>query len=157
MGLSDTAKDAIRLATTAGLGKDVIDLLTQKVTLLDEKLIEANLSLEQSRLKISELIAENKELRGKLNDSAGIDDGLDDECRSILFYFFETDQGFTIDQIARHFDLHPSVAKAHFDVLSERRLVTTPIRIVTYGSRPSPSVYTITSAGRALAMAHRKQ
>lgn len=156
MNLSTTAKDVLRVATTAGLSKDVIDLLAAKVTLLDEKLVEASLSLEQARIKIAELMAENKELRNKLKDSTSVDDGLDDDCRRILLHFFETDQGFTIDQLASHFEFHPSVAKAHFDTLRHRNLVSTPVRIVTYGSRVGPSVYTITPDGRALAMKHRK-
>jgi hypothetical protein len=149
MNLSNTAKDVLRVATTAGLSKDVIDLLTAKVSLLDEK-------LDNASLRISELEAENKELRGKMSDSPSDDDGLDDDCRRILLHFFDTDQGFTIDQIASHFEFHPSVAKAHFDTLRLRTLVHTPTRIVTYGSRVGPAVYTITTDGRALAMKHRK-
>ena len=89
MNLSTTAKDVLRVATTAGLSKDVIDLLTAKITLLDEQLVEASMSLEQARIKIAELIAENKELRKKLNDSAKVEDGLEEEESQILQFFFE--------------------------------------------------------------------
>jgi hypothetical protein len=65
MNLSNTAKDVIRVATTAGLSKDVIDLLTAKVSLLDEK-------LDHASIRVSELEAENKDLRSKIKDKPSV-------------------------------------------------------------------------------------
>ena len=51
-----TTRDVIRIVTTAGLGKDVIDLLERKVSLLAEE-------LDAFRAKARNLEAENAMLR----------------------------------------------------------------------------------------------
>jgi hypothetical protein len=62
MSATDTAKDVIRLATTAGLSKDVIDLMEKKLVLLTDELRDV-------RMRISALEIENHQLRRQLDDS----------------------------------------------------------------------------------------
>ena len=59
MSVLDTAKEIVRIGSTAGLSKDVIDLLEKKVTLLVDENFE--LSTKVSRLEI-----ENAQLRTQL-------------------------------------------------------------------------------------------
>jgi hypothetical protein len=61
MSASDTAKEVIRIATTAGLSKDVIDLQAAKLHILVEE--NAELSTKVSRLEI-----ENRQLRTQLEN-----------------------------------------------------------------------------------------
>lgn len=58
MGALDTAREILRISSTAGLSKDVIDLLEKKVALLTEEI--ASLRAEISRLQ-----TENANLRAK--------------------------------------------------------------------------------------------
>jgi uncharacterized protein with PIN domain len=66
MSAADTAKDVIRIATTAGLAKDVIDLMEKKLMLLEGELeatTRKNTLLEQ---RISELETSNRQLQEKV-------------------------------------------------------------------------------------------
>ena len=114
MSLSDTAKEAIRLASTAGIGKDVIDLLTQKVTLLDEKLLESNLSLEKARLKIGELLAENKKLRKQIAPDE--DDRIHPKQEEILEVLHKSET-LSVEQISQVIGVSPPDTKYHLDKL----------------------------------------
>lgn len=62
INVTDTAKEIARIATTAGLSKDVIDLLEKKLALL----IEENTALAT---KVSRLEIENGQLRAQLQNS----------------------------------------------------------------------------------------
>ena len=57
-----TAKEIVRIGSTAGLSKDVVDLLEKKATLLTEQV--ATLERENAQLK-----SENDNLRAQLRDS----------------------------------------------------------------------------------------
>ncbi|MGJ8675976.1 MAG: hypothetical protein ACSHX0_00520 [Akkermansiaceae bacterium] len=92
MSLTSSAKEIIRSASTAGLGKDVIDLLTTKVTLLDEQLVETRISLDQASIKISELMAENKSLRQQLSDLDSTEEGLKEDEHKILKFYYDTQE-----------------------------------------------------------------
>ncbi len=59
MSAIDTAKEIVRIGSTAGLSKDVIDLLEKKATLLAEE----NIALKS---QVAVLQAENAQLRQKL-------------------------------------------------------------------------------------------
>jgi regulator of replication initiation timing len=155
MSTTDLAKDFVRIASTAGLSKDVIDLLEKKLSLLAEE----NLFFKES---LSKAIAENEvlklkviDLENQLEDSCLQENRLNKECEEILFLFFETDQHMSADQIAKHFNLHPSVAKAHFDTLRNRGFIFAQGRIVIgHGPHP-PAKHQITVEGRAYSMQHR--
>ena len=59
MSALDTAKEIVRLGSTAGLSKDVIDLLEKKTALLTEEIASL-------RAKVSRLETENADLRAQL-------------------------------------------------------------------------------------------
>lgn len=68
MSALDTAKDIARIASTAGLGKDVIDLLEKKAALLTEEIASL-------RAKVSRLETENTDLRQQLQRAQPQSDG----------------------------------------------------------------------------------
>lgn len=61
MSASEAAKEVIRIATTAGLSKDVIDLMEKKVSLLTGENSEL-------KTKVSALEVEVGQLRGQLGN-----------------------------------------------------------------------------------------
>ncbi|MGD0017298.1 MAG: hypothetical protein ABSC38_07270 [Verrucomicrobiia bacterium] len=63
MSVSDTAKDVIRIASTAGLSKDVIDLMEKKLSLLTEE-------LQSAQARIKELESENADLHSKIPNAS---------------------------------------------------------------------------------------
>lgn len=63
MSALDTAKEFVRIGSTAGLSKDVVDLLEKKAALLTEQV--ATLERENAQLK-----SENGKLRAQLQASA---------------------------------------------------------------------------------------
>jgi predicted RNA-binding Zn-ribbon protein involved in translation (DUF1610 family) len=60
MSATDTAKDVIRIATTAGLSKDVIDLLEKKSALLTEQVMTLERENTQLKLEVAQLRAQLK-------------------------------------------------------------------------------------------------
>jgi hypothetical protein len=68
MSAIDTAKEIVRIGTTAGLSKDVIDLQAAKLDILVKE--NAELSTKVSRLEI-----ENSQLRGQLKNTQPVMDG----------------------------------------------------------------------------------
>jgi hypothetical protein len=66
MSAIDTAKEIVRMGSTAGLSKDVIDLMEKKLALLTGELSDA-------RTRISALEIENRQLRGQLEDSQPVE------------------------------------------------------------------------------------
>ena len=69
MSVETAAKEFIRTATTAGLSKDVIDLLEKKAALLTQQI--AVLETENSTLteEVSRLKTENAQLKNELRNS----------------------------------------------------------------------------------------
>ena len=47
MSAQDIAKEVVRIATTHGLAKDIIDLMEKKLSLLTDELSEAHLRIEK--------------------------------------------------------------------------------------------------------------
>src|SRR5438876_10123240 len=62
MSALDTAKEVVRMASTAGLAKDVIDLMEKKLALLTEE-------VSVLTAKVSKLEIENGQLRAQLHHS----------------------------------------------------------------------------------------
>jgi hypothetical protein len=69
MGAAETAKEIVRIGSTAGLSKDVIDLLEKKLALL----MDENIALAKENVvliaKVSVLENENRNLRTQLQDA----------------------------------------------------------------------------------------
>ena len=161
MSLSANAQDAIRILSTAGLSKDVIDLLTQKVTLLDEKVVETRRSLDQATIKITQLIAENKELREKLNDSEAVGAGLNDKEAQILLFFFDRREG-TVADSSRATAIALAEASHYIGKLKSRKFLrqrtarTGGTRSI-FNSGESAVIYGITQPGSDRAIELREQ
>jgi regulator of replication initiation timing len=111
-----TVKEIVRISTTAGLSKDVIDLLEKKSALL-AKQVEA-LEGENARLKI-----ENAQLRARLNQPQPVVK-LDDTYWKALIYFCDRDEVVTIQEIAGHLGCTESKARFVCDGLSEKGLIS---------------------------------
>jgi regulator of replication initiation timing len=157
MSAADLAKDAIKIATTAGLSKDVIDLLEKKLALITEESLFFKDSLSKAIAENEVLKLKISNLEEQLQNLSPQEDRLDKECEEILFLLFETDRRLTIDQVTKHFQLHPSVAKAHFDTLRQKRYVLARSAIVSDFGPSRPAEYELTSEGREYAMKHRKK
>ena len=65
MGAAEASKELLRIVSTAGLSKDIVDLLEKKVTLLTEKIV--SLGDVFSRITI-----ENSQLRAQFQNSQPI-------------------------------------------------------------------------------------
>ena len=86
MSALDIAKDIVRIGSTAGLSKDVIDLLEKKAALLTVEI--TSLRLEVSRLQI-----ENAQLRAQLQHAQPVG--------------FEESMGVLWKRTATGFEQHP--------------------------------------------------
>src|SRR5689334_10558128 len=69
MSAFDTAKEIIRIGSTAGLSKDVVDLLEKKATLLAEENLALARKLDEAITKISSLESDIAQLRQQLEQS----------------------------------------------------------------------------------------
>jgi len=140
MSATDIAKEIIRIANTATLGKDVIDLLKEKVALLTEE-------IDTLRSKASSLEVENADLKASLQ-SLQPGDVLPKETADVLQFFFDQGHELSIEQVAQRFQFQMSVAEYHFDVLRKRRFVR-PTRAI---SARSSGAYGLTQEGRGYVM-----
>ena len=157
MSAVDLAKDAIKIAATAGLSKDVIDLLEKKLALITEEglFFKDSLAKSISENEVLKLMIVN--LKEQIQNLSPQEDRLDKECEEILFLLFETNRKLTVDTVTQHFGLHPSVTQAHFDTLRKKIYVWTRGRVVSDFAPSRPAEYELTSEGREYAMKNRKK
>jgi hypothetical protein len=111
----DIAKDAIRLVTTAGLGKDVIDLLETKVALLTEKIT----TLEQENTNLTTKV---RELEQELANAPPKQGALDETSVKFLQLLF-THEELTIRRIANTLGIAKGVAEYHKDLLWNAEMI----------------------------------
>jgi hypothetical protein len=97
MNASQTAKELVRIATTAGLSKDVIDLLEKKAALL----VEENAVLTN---KITTLEVENRQLKTQVQNSQPVT-GAFHEFAGVLWK--RTDKGFEKFPYCKECSNHP--------------------------------------------------
>jgi hypothetical protein len=115
MSAIDTAKEIARIASTASLGKDVIDLFEKKVVLLAEQvttLETENANLKQKAADFEQQLAGVRP-KGKLHPDA----------IRFLKLLFENDRGLTISQIAGSLGISKGMAEYHHDVLLDLEMV----------------------------------
>jgi hypothetical protein len=147
MSALDTAKEIVRIGSTAGLSKDVIDLLEKKTALLAEQVSALDRENAQLRSKVVELNQKLQHLQPV--------DGILKETAGVLQFFFDQGRELSIEHIARQFQFQMSVAGFHFDILFKRKFVTqTRVGIEGYGGS-SPAMFGLTSEGRAYVMQRR--
>jgi hypothetical protein len=143
----DTAKEIVRIGSTAGLGKDVIDLLEKKTALLTEQVS----ALDRENVQLREEVVQ---LRQQLQRLQPVD-GILKETSDVLKCFFDQGRELSVEHVARHFQFQMSVAESHFDVLFKREFVRqTRMGSETYG-RSRPAMFGLTSEGRSYVMQNR--
>lgn len=140
MSATDIAKEIVRIATTATLSKDVIDLLEKKLSLLTEE-------IESLRSKVSHLEVENATLKAQLQHLRPADE-LPKETADVLQFFFDQGRDLSIEQVAQQFHFQTSVAEYHLGVLEKRRFV----RQTRAVSVQSSGAFGLTQDGRGYVM-----
>jgi regulator of replication initiation timing len=147
MSALDTVKELGRMATTATLTKDVIDLFSQKVELLEKQV--ATLQQENAALK-----TENANLKAKLYDleqelnRAKPKRDLADDTTKVLRLFFDHD--LAASQVANALSMSHGMGDYHCGVLYEKGMIALPM-IRTMGAE---NVYYITQTGRDYIVKH---
>jgi predicted nuclease with TOPRIM domain len=124
MNPADIAKDAIRIASTAGLSKDVIDLLKEKVALLTEKIA----ALEQEKTVLngenSNLRQEIEKLKQELDRLRPKQGGLDDTAKKFVKILFEAGGYVDFEQAAAHIGVTKGKAAYYRDVLLKEGILS---------------------------------
>jgi DNA-binding MarR family transcriptional regulator len=143
MSAMDTAKEIARIASTASLGKDVIELLEKKVSLLAEQvttLETENANLKQKVANLDQQFAAAL-LTGKLHP----------EAIRFLKLLFEHDKGLTVSQIASSLGISKGMAEYHHDVLLNAEMVGSSVRM----PKGSALIIFLEAKGRAYLVEHR--
>jgi len=121
MSAIDTAKEIARIASTASLGKDVIDLFEKKVALLAEQvttLETENADLTQKAANLEQQLA-GVPPKGELHPDA----------IRFLQLLFKHDRGLTLSQIAGALGISKGMAEYHHDVLLDAEMVGLSVRM----------------------------
>jgi DNA-binding NarL/FixJ family response regulator len=121
MSAIDTAKEIARIASTASLGKDVIDLLEKKVGLLAEQI--TTLETENANLK-QKAANFDQQFAGARPKSE-----LHPDTIRFLKLLFEHDTGLTVSQIAYLLGISEGMTEYHHDVLLDAKLVGLSVRM----------------------------
>src|SRR5438105_13845436 len=115
MSAIDTAKEIARIASTASLGKDVIELLEKKVGLLAEQIT----TLETENAKLKQKVANlDQQFAGARPKSE-----LHPDAISFLTLLFEHDTGLTVSQIAGSLGIPKGMPDYHRDVWLDSQMV----------------------------------
>ncbi|MGD0208737.1 MAG: cell division protein ZapB [Verrucomicrobiota bacterium] len=151
MGATDTIKEFARIATTAGLTKDVIDLLDKKAVLLAEQvaaLEKDNAALTQENTTLlresRNLKLENENLKTQLQNARPRSDELDPKTKDILVCFFNNPSGVSDGEIAHTFQMKVSMAAYHTDILLKKRFIDQ----IVAGYDARSATYCLTDVGR---------
>jgi len=148
MSALDTVKELGRMATTATLTKDVIDLFNQKVELLEKQV--ATLEQENTALK-----TQNSNLKAKLYDleqeltRLKPKDDLDTQALQFL-QILARQSGLRIEQIAGYLRVSKVRAEYHRDKLKGAGLIGYHGGVVVIGAEE----YELRSKGREYLAAH---
>ena len=143
MGGGEIAKDAIRIVTTAGLSKDVIDLLKEKIALLTKQITA--LETENSNLKkrVADLEQELTGVRPK-------GDLHPDAVRFLKVLFEQGAQ--PVSQIAALLGIQKGFGEYHRDELLKREMIGYPM-VRTLGRESS---LLLKPKGRAYLVVHEQ-
>jgi len=108
MGATDIAKDAIRIATTAGLSKDVIDLLEKKVSLLTDEINNLESENKSLQSKVSTLEAENADLKKQIQNSIQANHDLSPtEVEQKIIFYLKNNPRSSVRQISASTGIGP--------------------------------------------------
>lgn len=144
MSVIDSAREFVRIGTTAGLSKDVVDLLEKKAALLADEIRELESENATLRTKVTNLEAENVQLRAKL---PGLQPKMElaKETAEALKLFFERQDYATVNDVAQRLKVEISVAEYHLDELWKLKFIT-PVALT------NPARYAISTKGREFVM-----
>jgi hypothetical protein len=145
MSAIDTAKEIVRITSTAGLSKDVIDLLEKKNALLAEQII----ALETENANLKEKV---ERLEQELDHLSPKSDRLEEGAEKLLELLFQRDM--TPSSATRATGASQGMVEYHQGVLIKRRFARWEgISIVTDWGESEASM-AITQDGRAYCVRH---
>lgn len=147
--VTNLAKEAIRLASTAGLGKDVIDLLTTKLDLLTQELAITKAQLSDAKSENTKLKTENEELKEQIQNIIPRPDRLKKKTVETLLHFFKEAGAISSERISELLGVEKSVADYHVDILKAEGFVRRYSMGVRVMGGYTPPKYIITDSGRA--------
>lgn len=153
MSALDTVKELGRMATTATLSKDVIDLFSQKVALLEKQV--ATLEQENAALKSEKTNLEKKvvDLEQELARLSPKSDRLEEGAEKLLQLLFHHDD-MTSGRAAQLMGILEGMAEYYQGVLIERGFAMwIGVGIVTDWGESQASI-AITHDGRAYCVRH---
>jgi DNA-binding MarR family transcriptional regulator len=145
MSAIDTAKEFVRLGSTVGLSKDVIDLLDKKASLLAEQVM----ALEQENTTLlrenRQLKLENEKLQKHLHNARQEGGELDEIATKMLVTLANHTgrDGITSSELIQYLGLPKAKGDYHFDQLQKRKFVNTGGGVMGRGM-----FWYVTSAGR---------
>jgi hypothetical protein len=142
MSAIDTAKEIARIASTATLGKDVIDLLEKKVGLLAEQVTTLETENANLKQKVANL---NQQFAG-----TGPSGQLHPDAIRFLKLLFHHDKGLTVSEIAGSLGISNGMAEYHHDVLLDAEMVGLSVRI----PKASTPIVFLEAKGRAYLVEH---
>jgi len=141
MSAIETAKEFVRLGSTAGLSKDVIDLLQTKAALLAEQVT----ALEQENTALlrenRQLKLENENLKGQLQNARPKSEALDDICNQMLLRVANS-RNITNNELIQAFGLGKAKGDFLLDKLWKRNFIRSP------GAIARGSLLMVTTDGR---------
>jgi hypothetical protein len=122
MGALDTAREIGRIATTATLGKDVIDLLEKKVALLTEQITALDEQITVLGTENTNLKKKAADLEQQLASFNPIEEALDDVSIKFLKLLF--DHGAVSTSFAaQELKIAQGIADYHRDILYRAKLI----------------------------------
>jgi DNA-binding MarR family transcriptional regulator len=137
MSALDTAKEIGRIASTASLGKDVIDLLEKKVALLTEQVT----ALETENANLKQKVYDLEQELDRLRPGQG---GLEEGAEKILLILFSSlDPTPSLEQMASRLGVSKGIAQYHAARLVEDGM----IELASAGR--TGVIYILTPKGRA--------
>jgi regulator of replication initiation timing len=123
MSVSDTAKEVVRIASTAGLSKDVIDLMEKKLALLTTELDDTRQKIAALEREKAQLKAEIDQLRKQLERLQPGTDALPAESERMLVVFASSSRGITSDHVIQQLGFSQAQGDYYFDQLLKRKFV----------------------------------
>ena len=143
MSAFDTAKEVVRMAITAGLSKDVIDLMEKKIALLTGEIGDLTQKVELLSTKVSSLEIENGQLRTQLGNPQAV--ALGDPPTKMLQAITNAPDGAKKEDLFAHFGLSPGKGDFHFDQLITLKFIRqTSVNMYTgilWGATPAGREY----------------
>ena len=155
MSTTSLAKDALRIVSTAGLGKDVIDLLNLKITLLDEQVTTLTQEVLTLKGKNFDLLRELEELKKQQGDFSPFPDGFDDTTNRIVAALFGN-RDVAKETISSHLGIEFGIMEYHFDLLFKERFAEQTRVGMTFNHGRTPPGFSLTPEGRAYAVKMKK-